>query len=298
VGARFAIWFGVDGAPRRAPRTLPFALAIVVASFAANSLMTRLVVQDHLMEAGLLAEVRFLSAAIMLVAIAIINRTPDHAVPRRRHRLPALWLGLYAMLISYGYQHIGASAGTFVFFAVVFVTLVAVDASHRTKLSPRRVVSAGLALAGLGVLAASQLSTVTPLGVVLLAGTGLTWGLYTAVGRGVADPLAMTTGNIVTLALVLVVPTVLTAGHVIGAPTMTLEGLAWGIATGAGTTACAYPIWYWCLRHITGTQAGLVQLAIPIVTAIGAVGLLGEPFSARLGVAATLVVLGLGLGLT
>jgi drug/metabolite transporter (DMT)-like permease len=280
------------------PRSLPFALAIVVASFAANSLMTRLVVQGQLMEAGLLAEVRFLSGAIMLIAIAVASRTPGHVVPRRRHLLPALWLGLYAMLISYGYQHIGASAGTFVFYATVFLTLAAVDASHGTKLSLRRVIAAVLALAGLGVLAASQLSTVTPLGIVLLAGTGLAWGLYTAVGRGVTNPLAMTTGNFVVLALVLLVPTGLTAGHVIGAPILTAEGLAWGIAMGAGTTACAYPIWYWCLRHITGTQAGLVQLATPIVTAIGAVGLLGEPFSARLAAAATLVVLGLGLGLT
>jgi len=78
---------------------------------------------------------------------------------------------------------------------------------------------------------------------------------------------------------------------------LTPAGLAWGLVMGAGTTACAYPLWYWCLRHITGAQAGLVQLAVPIVTAMAAVGLLGEPFSARLAVAATLVVLGLGLGL-
>ena len=283
---------------RRTPRVLPLALAIAVASFAANSLMTRLVVQGHLMDAGLLAAVRFLSGAIMLVAIALAGRTPRHAVPGRRHLLPALWLGLYALLISYGYQHIGASPGTFVFYAAVFLTLVAVDASRGTKLSLRRVVSAVLALAGLGVLAASQLSTVTALGVALLAGTGVAWGLYTAVGRGVANPLAATTGNFVTLALVLLVPTALTAAHVFGTPIMTVEGLAWGIAMGAGTTACAYPIWYWCLRHVTGAKAGLVQLATPIVTAIAAVGLLGEPFSARLAAAATLVVLGLGLGLT
>lgn len=288
----------MDSAPPRTPRILPLALVIVVASFAGNSLMTRLVVQGHLMDASLLAEVRFLSGAIMLIAIALVSGRLGTAVPRRRHLLPGLWLGVYAMLISYGYQHIGASAGTFVFYAAVFLTLVAIDAGRGAKLSLRRVVSAVLALTGLGVLAASQLSTVTPLGVVLLAGTGLTWGLYTAVGRGVADPLAMTTGNFVTLSLVLLVPTVLTVGHVFGTPVMTTEGLAWGIAMGAGTTACAYPIWYWCLRHITGTQAGLVQLGIPVATAIAAVGLLGEPFSARLAIAATLVVLGLGLGLT
>ena len=284
--------------PRRTPRRLPFALAIAVGSFAANSLMTRLVVQGHWMDAGLLAEVRFLSGAIMLIAIAVVSGAPGHIVPRRRHWLPALWLGLYALLISYGYQHIGASAGTFVFYAAVFLTLAAFDASRGTKLSLRRVIAALLALAGLGVLAASQLSTVTPLGVVLLAGTGVAWGLYTAVGRGVANPLAMTTGNFVTLALVLLAPTVLTVADVFGPSVITTEGLAWGIAMGAGTTACAYPIWYWCLRHISGTQAGLVQLATPIVTAIGAVGLLGEPFSPRLAAAATLVVLGLGLGLT
>jgi len=279
------------------PRVLPLALLGVLASFAANSLMTRLVVQRHLMEASLLAEVRFISGAVMLIAIALVSRAPGNAVPRRRHLLPALWLGSYALLISYGYQHIGASAGTFVFYAAVFLSLVAVDTSRGVALSARRAVSAGLALAGLGVLAAAQLSTVTPLGVVLLAATGAAWGLYTAVGRGVANPLAMTTGNFVVVALVMLVPAALTSAGVFGPATMTPAGLAWGLVMGAGTTACAYPLWYWCLRHITGAQAGLVQLTVPIVTAMAAVGLLGEPFSARLAVAATLVVLGLGLGL-
>ncbi|MCX5741041.1 MAG: DMT family transporter [Proteobacteria bacterium] len=278
-------------------RVLPVAMLAVLLSFAANSLMTRFVVQQRLLDAALLTEVRFLSGALMLVAIAVVRGVPKAAIPGRRHLVPACWLGAYALLISYGYQHIGASAGTFVFYAAVFIALVGVDTARGATLSTRRLLAALLALAGLGVLAAAQLSTVTPLGVAMLAGTGLAWGLYTAVGRGVTDPLAMTTGNFVTLAVILFVPAVLGVGQVLGTPIITASGLGWGVLMGAGTTACAYPIWYWCLRHISGTQAGLFQLAIPIVTGVGAVGLLGEPFSLRLAVAGLLVVLGLGLGL-
>jgi len=65
---------------------------------------------------------------------------------------------------------------------------------------------------------------------------------------------------------------------------------------GAGTTAFAYVAWYACQRVLTGAQAGLVQLVIPVLTTVGAVALLGEPLSARLIVAAALVGAGMFLG--
>lgn len=277
---------------------LPIALLVVLVSFAANSLILRFVVQHHLLEAALLSEVRFLAGAVMLIVIAFVRGAPRDVVPRRRHIWPAFWLGVYALPSAYGYQHIGAAPGTFVFYAAVFVALVAFDAARGQRPSTRRIVCALIALSGLGVLATAQLGTVTTLGVVMLAGTGAAWGLYTAVGRGTTDPLAMTTGNFVLLGCVLLVPTLLGFAHVLGAPTITLAGVVWGVVMGAGTTACAYALWYWCLRLVKGTQAGLIQLAIPILTGLGAVGLLGEPFSLRLGVAAGLVVLGLSLGVT
>ena len=266
-------------------------LPFVLVSFAANSLITRGVVDADLLDAGLLTGVRFVSGAVALAALAAVLH--ERPVFGRDNALPALWLGVYAVCISSGYQHIGAAAGTFVFYAAVLLTLVAVDRRAGQPLPARRAVGALVALAGIGVLASASVDTVRPLGVLLLAATGAAWGLYTAAGRGAGDPRRFTTGNFLLLAAVLAVPT--GAGAAAGLR-LTAEGLLWGVAMGAGTTAFAYVAWYACQPRLTGSQAGLVQLAIPVLTTAGAVVLLDEPLTARLLVAAVLVGAGMWLG--
>ncbi len=266
-------------------------LPLVLVSFAANSLVTRYVVSHDLLDAGLLTAVRFVAGALALVAIAAALRER----PRigRANLLPALWLGTYAACISYGYQHIGAAAGTFVFYASVLITLATHDRMTGGTVPARRALGALVSLAGIGVLALRSVGTVTTLGVVLLAATGAAWGLYTAAGRGVASPRLASTGNFLLLAAVLLVPAA--AGFAGGLRTTT-SGVVWGVVMGAGTTALAYVAWYACQRSMSATTAGSVQLVIPVLTAIGAVLLLGESFSPTLAVAAVLVGAGMWLG--
>ena len=265
-------------------------LPFVLVSFAANSLITRYVVRDDLLDAGLLTAVRFLAGAAVLVLLAALRR--ERLRIGRENLLPSLALGVYALCISYGYLHIGAAAGTFVFYTAVLLTLVADDRRTGTALPARRLIGAAVALLGVAVLAATSVVTVTPLGVGLLGVTGVAWGLYTVAGRGAADPRIANTGHFALLAVVLLLPAV--AGAAVGLR-VTGEGLAWAAVMGGGTTAFAYVAWYACQRVLTGAQAGLVQLVIPVLTAAGAVLLLDEPVSARLLVAAGLVGTGMWL---
>ena len=264
----------------------------VLLAFAANSLITRHVVDEDLLDAGVLTAVRFLSGAAALLLLAAARG--ERLRPTRRAVLPAVWLGAYAVCISYGYLHIGAAAGTFVFYAAVLAALVAVDAARGQRPPGRRLAGAAVGLAGVAVLASStQLEDVTLLGVVLLAATGAAWGLYTAAGRGAGDPRRASTDNFTVLGLALL--PLLAGGLAAGGP-VTAEGLVWGVVMGAGTTAVAYVAWYACQRALSGAQAGLVQLAIPVLTTLGAVLLLGEQLSLRLAVAALLVGTGMVLG--
>lgn len=271
--------------------TTSLLLVFVLVSFAANSLITRHVVAANLLDAGLLSAVRFVAGAIALVTIAVVRR--ERIVVGRANLRPALWLGVYAVCISYGYRHIGAAAGTFVFYATVLFTLVMWDVLHGDSIPPRRAVGAAISLAGIAVLASGSIKSVTVLGVLLLAVTGAAWGLYTAAGRTRTDPRVATTGHFVVLAAVLAIPA-LVGG--VGGLHVTAAGIAWAIAMGAGTTALAYVAWYACQRSLSGTTAGAVQLVIPVLTAAGAALLLGEQLTARLGVCAALVVVGTWLG--
>ncbi len=270
---------------------VPLLLTFVILAFAANSLITRHVVTESLADPGLLTGVRVLAGALALLAVGLL-RGERGVRPDRTTVLPALALGVYAVCISYGYVLIGAAAGTFVFYAAVMVTLVGSDLVRGTPVPARRRVGALVSLLGIAVLTARRLELVTPLGVALLAVTGVAWGVYTALGRSAGDPRLATTANFTLLALVLAVPT--GVGLALGLP-LTAAGLVWGVVMGAGTTAFAYVGWYVCQRFLTGTAAGSTQLAIPVVTTAGAVLLLGERLSWTLLVAAVLVAGGLWL---
>lgn len=276
----------------RAPRSRELLLPFVLVSFAANSLITRHLAKARLLDAGLVTGIRFIAGAAALLALSLALRVRPKV--GRANLLPALWLGVYAVCISYGYQHIGAAAGTFVFYATVLLTLLCVDLGRRVRVPRRRLLGAAVALAGLGVLASGSVATVTALGVLLLAATGAAWGLYTAAGRTDADPRVATTGHFTALALVLLVPSAL-ALTPLADVRVTAEGLLWAGVMGAGTTAFAYVAWYACQRSLSATAAGTVQLVIPVLTAAGAVVLLGEPLTAELVVAAALVAAGMWL---
>ena len=281
-----------DAATRHAPR-LSLLLPFVLVSFAANSLITRHVVAKDLLDAGLLSAVRFAAGAVALVGLSLARR--ERPVVGRANVLPTLWLGIYAVCISYGYRRIGAAPGTFVFYAAVLLTLVATDLARRVPVAPRRLVGALVSLAGLAVLASASTGSVRPIGVVLLAATGTAWGLYTAAGRTGGDPRVATTGHFALLTAVVAVPAA--AGAAAGLR-VTAAGVGWAVVMGAGTTAVAYVAWYACQRSLSGTAAGSVQLLIPVLTALGAVLLLGEHLGTRLLVAAVLVVGGMALGAT
>jgi hypothetical protein len=60
-------------------------------------------------------------------------------------------------------------------------------------------------------------------------------------------------------------------------------------------TGITWGLWYACQRSISATTAGTVQLVIPVLTAAGAVALLGEPLSVALFVATGLVAAGMWL---
>ena len=139
----------------------------MLVAFAANSLITRHVVGKSLLDAGLLSGVRFVAGAAALLGLSLARS--ERPVVGRANVRPALWLGIYAVCISYGYRYIGAAAGTFVFYASVLLTLVAGDVARRTPIAASRLIGAAVSLLGIGVLASGSTGTVSVRGVLLLA---------------------------------------------------------------------------------------------------------------------------------
>jgi drug/metabolite transporter (DMT)-like permease len=149
----------------------------------------------------------------------------------------------------------------------------------------------GLALAGLVGLVLPGLAAPPLVGSVLMAVSGIAWGVYSLRGRGASDPIRVTAGNFmraVPFAIVLGVAAMASA-------TVDTIGLAYAVASGAITSGLGYAIWYSVLPSLKPTTAATVQLSVPVIAAIGGVAFMGETLTLRLVMASAAILGGIAL---
>ena len=111
-----------------------------------------------------------------------------------------------------------------------------------------------------------------------MALAGVTWGLYSLRGRGVRHPTAVTADNFIrSVPLVLVLA-------LLFMPDLSLssKGVLLAVVSGALTSGLGYVLWYAALRGLSATQAATVQLAVPVLAALGGVVVMSETISGRL----------------
>ena len=151
-----------------------------------------------------------------------------------------------------------------------------------------------LAILGLVYLVSPGLTAPDPLGAILMAIAGIAWGLYSLLGRNVADPLQATANNFIySVPLVIIVSL-----FFMGDFHSSLSGLALAAASGAIASGLGYVIWYAALRGLTATRAATVQLSVPVIAAFGGIVLLSEPITLRLLLASAATLGGVTVVLT
>jgi len=74
-------------------------------------------------------------------------------------------------------------------------------------------------------------------------------------------------------------------------------GLTLAVASGALASGVGYALWYAALPSLRATTAGIVQLSVPVIAAVGGVLLLAEPLGLRLVVSGLAVLGGIALAL-
>jgi drug/metabolite transporter (DMT)-like permease len=271
----------------KALRTAPAGAALL--GFAFNSLLCRMALRPDLIDAASFSAVRFASGAAAMVALAAWSGTPA----RRSSLLSGAILFGYAIPFSLAYRRLDAGLGSLVLFGTVQVTMIGWGLFRGEK--PPAVEWAGLTLS-LGGLVALVFPSLTapPLGsAALMAFAGICWAVYSLRGRGSAQPLADTAWNFVVAAPLTIASAGAGAGF--GLAHATARGAAYAVASGAVASGLGYALWYRALPQLTRARAAIVQLAVPVVAALGGVLLLGEQVSLRLALAGTAILGGVAL---
>lgn len=267
----------------------PAYTAFALVAFAANSVICRMALGDASIDPASFSTIRLVSGAVALWAIVGVTRKEDDQKPPGDW-VSAAMLFLYAVTFSFAYVSLKAGIGALILFGSVQATMIisALLAGER----PRMLEWCGLiiAFAGLVYLVLPGLEAPSLSGAALMAGAGISWGIYSLRGRSVENPVAVTGGNFLrSVPLVLLTSLVLAQNL-----NVTTKGALLAFLSGSLTSGIGYVIWYAALRSLSATRAATVQLLVPTIAAAGGVLLLSEPISMRLILASIMIIGGVG----
>lgn len=258
-------------------------------AFAANSVLGRLGLIGTDIGAGSFALIRLISGAAVLLLICTLQR---------KH-VTGTWAGgvallAYAAFFSYAYIALSAGMGAIILFALVQLTMLGWGLFQGERLSTLQWTGFVVAIAALIWLVSPSIEAPSLVATAAMAIAGMGWGAYSLLGRGVSDPTAATAGNFLR-ASALGLPILALAISFAPERLPPTDGIVIAVVSGAVTSGLGYVIWYSVVKQLSASRAGIAQLSVPAIAAIGGVLFLSEPITLRFALS-TLAILG-GVGL-
>ena len=226
------------------------------------------------------------------MALVAANQTSFKKPKNNSSWLGASALFCYCIAFSYAYIHLDTALGALILFGTVQLTIIATSLFNKDRTPLSTWLGVAFAIAGfVYLMLPSDINTqrFSSLGVGLMVLSGIGWGSYTLLGRKSITPLADSALNF-SKALVLCIPLCL-AVLVFSSPSLSLNGVLLAIASGGITSGLGYAVWYKVLPALSRLQAGVIQLAVPVVAALGGVIFVGEALTLQF-MAATVLILG------
>lgn len=260
---------------------------ITMVAFAANSIFCRLALSDSANDPLSFTIVRLGAGAVILLLIFFNGLKSSKLTFDIKSVLPALMLFSYAIFFSFSYVQMSAGTGALIIFPVVQFTMLGYALYSGTKLQLQEKFGVAIALIGLIYLLLPGLDMPPFIAALLMVVAGISWGVYSILGKSAGDPFFATARNFVfTLPVVLI----LFLGFGIQ---LTPHGFLWAILSGSLTSALGYLLWYIVLKELKTSTAAVVHLSAPAIAAFGGVLFLHEVLTLRLMIASVLILGGL-----
>ena len=205
--------------------------------------------------------------------------------------LSSFMLFLYAIAFSYAFLNIDAGLGTLLLFTVVQMVMIVFSFFYKEKINFQKIIGIVLALFGLAYLLYPKESFEVSLfhGFLMII-AGVSWAVYTVLGKKSSDSLHNTMDNF-TKSLVFVL-----VFYLIFSPNDTFikqEGILIAFISGSFTSAIAYVLWYEILPKMQFITAGIIQLFVPIISIIISIIFLDELLTNTLLLSSVMIFLGI-----
>ncbi|MBL4782596.1 MAG: DMT family transporter [Porticoccaceae bacterium] len=261
---------------------------VALLAFAGNSVLCRLALGENTIDAASFTAIRLFSGIVFLAIILKVT-TAGETVSSKGSWTASLMLFIYAITFSFAYISLETGTGALILFGSVQITMILTGLSLGNRLHIVEWLGVLIAFTGFVYLLMPGLGAPSLQGFVLMSVAGIAWGYYTLAGKGSKNPLRDTAYNFYrTLPLVFILIALTFQHAALSQKGVVLAVLSGGIASGVG-----YTIWYMALRGLSGTQAAVVQLLVPVIAAMGGVLFTNEIFSLRMALSALLILGGI-----
>lgn len=274
--------------------------AFCLTLFASNSILCRAALVTWGMEPLQYTAIRIISGALMLALLCMFRVIKTQGISVWKDTWAhsswpgAIFLFLYMICFSTAYVDMPSAAGTLIINISVQFGMVGWGILQGIR--PGRTQTAGLciAFAGLAALVSPGLTAPPLISSLLMTTVGLVWSGYTLCRRKNASPALATAGNFFRCAI---------AGTVCALLALLFESPAQlpayvcAVISGALASSLGYLLWYTIVPSYSLVSASIIQLCVPLITAVLAVLILDEAITLRLVLCAIPILGGIGLAL-
>ncbi len=259
-------------------------LTLTMSFFAANSLLCRLALSTTRLDAQSFTLLRMVSGAVMLWILMWLRY-------RRRPQIGGSFKGAaalfgYMLAFSFSYRGMGAATGTLTLAVAVLLTTVAVSHFSGERATREQIIGSAVTFGGLLAMLTPSLTIPSLVDFSLMLIAGSSWAMYSILGKKSRVPALDTTGNFIrgVPLVALLIPFI----H-----NMPFTGVLYAIVSGALASALGYVLWYRVVMQLTLLDVALVQLSVPVLTALGAWIFLEEAMTLRFIVCGTCILCGI-----
>lgn len=260
--------------------------SLAMLAFTVNSLLTRAAFQTTSIDPASFSSIRILSGALVLMMI--LRFQGRKTKPSRHGWLSALALFAYITTFSFAYRGIDTGAGALILFASVQTIMIAYGyhKGERTNVWGLLLVLGGM----VGFLSPTS-ANIHLTSAILMMFAGMAWATFSLVGKSDELPLLGTANS-----FYLAMPFALL---LIACQHMHLHidqlGVIYALISGGMASALGYAIWYWVRVRLTSISAALLQISVPLLSALLGVLLLDEHLSIRSAAFAMVIFIGLSV---
>lgn len=255
--------------------TVKFTLFLLLSLLflALNSIFCKLALSNNFIDAFSFTMYRVLFGSITLILIYLYKRKKLQ-FSIKKNWLSSLMLFSYAICFSYSFLNIEAGVGTLLLFAVVQLVMVMFSLFHKEKINFQKIAGIFLAMAGLiYLLYPKQSFELSLFHAFLMIIAGISWAVYTVLGKKSSDSLYNTTDNFAKALIFVVI------FYLLFSPENSFiseKGILLAFISGSLTSAIGYLLWYEVLPKMQLITAGIIQLFVPVISIVISIVFLNE----------------------